>query len=221
MEIYRNVHLIEGMVNCYLIVDPDGLTLIDTGMPGTSKKILDYVSHLGRKPADLKRILLTHSDPDHIGSLAALKASTGARAYASEIEARGIAEGRSTRQPSGGARGMLSGAVGLFFKIQPARIDEILADGQVLPVLGELRVVATEGHTPGHISFFAPDPGILFAGDSMRSVGGRLRGSGAGLTWDQAKADAAVRRQAALGARIVCAGHGPVIMDPQDKFPRV
>ena len=220
MEIIPNVYTVDsGFVNCYLVADPDGLTVIDTGMPGTDKKILDLVSHLGRKPADLKRVLLTHSDPDHMGGLAALKSATGARAYASEIEARGSAEGHSTRGSSTLRGRILAPVMGLFFKIQPATIDQFVIDGEMLPVLGGLRVVATEGHTPGHVSFFAPGPGVLFCGDSMRSSGGRLRGSGAGLTWDQARANAAVQRQASLGAKIVCAGHGPVIMDAEGKFP--
>ncbi len=116
---------------------------------------------------------------------------------------------------------MVSGLTRMLFRIKPATVDEFLTDGQALPVLGGLRAVATPGHTPGHVSFFAPGPGILFAGDSLRSGGGRLSGSGAALTWDQAEASASIRRQAALGAKIVCTGHGPVVTDAADKFPAV
>lgn len=86
MEIIPNVHLIPNvMANPYLIVDADGLTLIDTGMPGSHKKILKYITDLGHLPSDLKRIILTHSDLDHVGGLAALKKASGARIYASAI----------------------------------------------------------------------------------------------------------------------------------------
>jgi glyoxylase-like metal-dependent hydrolase (beta-lactamase superfamily II) len=91
----------------------------------------------------------------------------------------------------------------------------------VLPALGGLRVVETFGHTPGHISLFAPSSGILFVGDSLVSERNGLRGSSGANTWDQDKANAAVRKQAALGARIVCSGHGPVVMDAVSKFPRL
>jgi glyoxylase-like metal-dependent hydrolase (beta-lactamase superfamily II) len=92
-------------------------------------------------------------------------------------------------------------------------VDEHLFDGQVLPVLDGLFVVDTKGHTPGHLSFFAPSAGILFSGDSILSVKDRLVGSHGAVTWDQDKADASVLKQLALRARIVCSGHGAVVMD--------
>ena len=84
MEIIATVHLIPNIVaNPYLIMDPDGLTLIDTGLPGNHKKILNYMTGLGYSPSDLTRIIITHADMDHIGSLSALKKASGARVYAS------------------------------------------------------------------------------------------------------------------------------------------
>ena len=94
MEILPNVHLIPNIVaNPYLLVDPDGLTLIDAGLPGSHRKILRYMASLGYAPADLKRILITHADFDHVGGLAALKAASGARVFASLVEAQAMAEG--------------------------------------------------------------------------------------------------------------------------------
>jgi glyoxylase-like metal-dependent hydrolase (beta-lactamase superfamily II) len=223
MEIVPNIHVIPGsVVNCFLIVDADGLTLIDTGLPRDEKKIRNYIAGLGRALSNLRRIVITHSDGDHVGSLAALKAAGGARVYASEIEATAIASGKMSRElKASGLQKALYALLAPLFKAQPATVDEFLTDGQVLPVLGGLRVVATEGHTPGHISLFAPSVGVLFVGDSLVSEDGKLRGSQGANTWDQAKADAAVQKQAALGARIVCAGHGPVVMDAAGKFPQL
>ena len=215
MEIIPNVHLITAtFVNLYLIVDPDGLTLIDTGIAGTDKKILKYIADLGRAPSDVRRIIITHSDGDHVGSLAALKAATGARVYANAVEAEAIAAGRASRalKPRGLER-VLFGLVARWIKTAPATVDEFLTGGQVLPVLGGLRVVETFGHTPGHISLFAPSVGVLFSGDSIVSGNGKLMPSREGNTWDMDKALEAVRVQAALGAQIVCSGHGPVVKD--------
>jgi glyoxylase-like metal-dependent hydrolase (beta-lactamase superfamily II) len=108
-----------------------------------------------------------------------------------------------------------------MLRAAPAPVDEIVHDGQVLPVLDGLRIVSTPGHTPGHISLFAPSTGILFVGDSLVAWGGGLRSSPGMNTWDQVKADDSIKLQAALGARIVCSGHGPVIMDAVGKFPQV
>jgi glyoxylase-like metal-dependent hydrolase (beta-lactamase superfamily II) len=168
----------------------------------------------------LKRIILTHSDLDHVGALAALQKSTGARIHASRIEADAIAIGKPSRpvRPNSLPLRILFGVLGLFFKAAPVKVDEILRDGQTLPVLGGLRVVETPGHTPGHISLYSPSTGVLFCGDSMVSENG-LQGSRPAVTWDQAKAVESVRKQSALGARIVCSGHGPVVTDAQGRFP--
>ena len=70
MEIYPNVHHIPGVTaNPYLLIDPNGLILIDAGLPGSEKRILKYISGLGFKPNDLKQIIITHADFDHVGGL--------------------------------------------------------------------------------------------------------------------------------------------------------
>ncbi|MBI5650485.1 MAG: MBL fold metallo-hydrolase [Chloroflexi bacterium] len=227
MEIAPNVHHIPGIIaNPFLIVEPDGLTLIDCGLAGSEKKILKYIADLGRAPRDLKRILITHADGDHVGALAALQAATGARVYASAFEAECIAQGKQPRplKPHGWQKilfALILPVTARLFTAKPARVDEILRDGQTLPVLGELRALATIGHTPGHFSFFAPTPGILFVGDSLIAQGDVLRGSAGMNTWDQEKANAAVRAQAARAPQMVCSGHGAVVKDAAGKFPRV
>ncbi|HVM71086.1 MAG TPA: MBL fold metallo-hydrolase [Anaerolineales bacterium] len=223
MEIIPNVHIIPNiMANPYLIIEPDGLTLIDAGLPGSHKKILHFLAGLGHTPGELKRILITHADYDHVGGLAALKAATGACVFASPVEAQAMADGHASRplKPRNVLLKLLFGLMTSLFKAPPAQADELLSDGQILPVLGGLRVMETPGHTPGHVSFFAPSAGILFCGDSIVSGENGLRGSTGSNNWDQAKSDESVRKQAALGARILCSGHGPVVMDAAGKFPK-
>jgi glyoxylase-like metal-dependent hydrolase (beta-lactamase superfamily II) len=223
MKIMENVFLVPGVVaNPFILVDSDGLTVIDTGLPRSSHKILDYVSSLGKSAQDVKRIIITHSDLDHVGSLAALHKLTGARTYASQVEAGAIANGKPSRQikPVGfSMRRLMFTLLGPFMKAKPFQVDELLADGQVLPILGGLLVVDTAGHTPGHLSFFAPGSGVLFCGDSMVTDEKGIHGSRPGLTWDDAKAREAERKQAALGAQVVCPGHGPVVKEAVGKFP--
>jgi glyoxylase-like metal-dependent hydrolase (beta-lactamase superfamily II) len=223
MEIIPNVHLIPGIVaNPYLLIDPNGLTLIDAGLPGSHKKILRYIKSMGYKPEGLRRILITHADFDHVGGLARLKAATGARIFAHPVEAEAIAAGHSSRplKPRNALAKLVFGLMGSIFKATPVKVDEFLADGQVLPVLGGLQVLETPGHTPGHLSFFAPSVGVLFVGDSIVTDENGLHGSHGANTGDQAKADESVRKQAMLGTHIVCSGHGPVIREATGKFPQ-
>ena len=223
MKIMDNVYVVPGVVsNTYILRDPDGLTIIDAGLPRSEKKILAYVSSLDMSPADVKRIFLTHSDIDHVGGLAALQKATGARTYASQIEADAIAAGKPSRtiRPSGfSMRRLVFRLLRPFMKAAPVKVDEIVAEGRTLPVLGGSRVLETPGHTPGHISLFAPSIGVLFCGDSMVTDETGIHGSRPGITWDDAKARESERKQAALGARILCSGHGPVVMDATGKFP--
>ena len=223
MKIIENVFVVPGVVaNTYILIDDDGLTIIDAGLPRSEKKILAYVANLGKSAGDVKRIILTHSDLDHVGALVALQKATGARTFASQIEADAIAAGEPSRQISSSGfslRRILFALVGLLFKAKPFQVDEILSDGQTLPILGGLRVVETPGHTPGHVSLFAPKVDLLFCGDSMVTSENTIHGSRPAVTWDEAQANESVRKQAELGANIVCSGHGPVIRDASGKFP--
>ena len=90
----------------------------------------------------------------------------------------------------------------------------------MLPVMGGLHVVEAAGHTPGHTSFFTPSASVLFVRDSLVSEETGLHGLRGTNNWDQAKADDAVRKQAALGARLVCPGHGAVFSEAVGKFPK-
>ena len=224
MEITFGVHLIPNVIaNPYLVVEAGGLTLIDAGLPGSAGKILRYITEQGHAPSELKRIIITHADLDHIGGLAALKKASRARVYASAIEAEAMANGRASRQlrPRSFLRRLLVGLAGRLVRAPIVRADELVQDGQVLPVLGGLHVIDTRGHTPGHISLFSPSTGVLFSGDSVVTRGGKLVRSLPDNTWDERQADESARRQAALGAKVVCPGHGPAVLDAADKFPMV
>lgn len=219
MEVIPGIHRIPGsMVNCYLIVEPDGVTLIDAGMSKT--KVLKYLTALGKQPADLKRIIITHADPDHVGALADLVEASGARVLASAIEAKAIAAGRASRPLKSRLAALVLKVFMSIFRQKPARVDHLLSGGQTLSVAGVLQVVDTPGHTPGHISLYVPASAVLFCGDSMEAGrDGRLRLAPSARTWDEEHAKESVRIQQALGAEIVCAGHGPVVRSAAGKFP--
>ncbi len=224
MEIIPNVHLIPGIVaNPYLLIEPTGLTLIDAGLPGSHRKILRYMAELGYAPRGLRRIIITHADFDHVGGLAALKAATGARVFSNSIEAEAIKTGKASRplKPKNAFGKVFFGLLNRLGRAKPAHVEEYLAEGELLPVLGGLRVLETPGHTPGHISLWSESKSILFCGDSIVSEKNGLRGSSGMNNWDQAKADESVRKQAALGANILCSGHGPVVKEAAGKFPKV
>ena len=99
-------------------------------------------------------------------------------------------------------------------------VDEVLSPGQTLPILGGIEVIDTQGHTPGHISFYAKETGLLFAGDSLITRTGKINlNISPAITWDREKTIASTRRQAELKPNAVCSGHGPVVFEPEGEFP--
>src|SRR5215475_6549538 len=155
-----------GLVNCFLIREDDGLTLIDTMIPGSATRILHAALSLNRP---LRRIVLTHVHGDHVGSLDALALKLiGIEVAVGRRESRLLTRDFRTEpgEPSAKVRGG-------FPKVETIP-SILLNDGESY---GSLQVIATPGHTPGHIAFFDPRSGTIIAGDALVTVGG-LRISG-------------------------------------------
>ena len=169
-----------GVVNSYFI-DHGKLTLIDTGVPGSTKTILDGIAELGKSPGDVERILVTHFHADHTGSLIELKEATGATTFMSKKEAELLANGVAWKEKfvvgPGSANEEFAKMVLPFVEANPTQpafqIDEILTPGQVFQVGGGLEVISTAGHTVEHVSFLFNDHGGIFiAGDCCASIAG-------------------------------------------------
>ncbi|QZY29597.1 MBL fold metallo-hydrolase [Nocardioides coralli] len=105
-----------------------------------------------------------------------------------------------------------SGATGYAGEADLTAIDadlQPLGDGE--EVFG-LQVVATPGHTAGHLSVFDPDTGVLVAGDALANQA-QLSGSIPQFTEDEAAAAESVRKLAALTPSTILVGHGPPVTD--------
>ncbi|MBL8045015.1 MAG: MBL fold metallo-hydrolase [Anaerolineales bacterium] len=212
MQILPNLFRVPSVVaNVFIVAADGGLTVVDTGLPFSHKRILNYVGQLGFAPADVQHILITHADRDHMGGAFRLRQATGARVYAGAMESEAMAHGQETRRLRLKWYHRLAFKIlrPMFARVQTIQPDVIANDGDVLPLLGGLHVLATPGHTPGHISFYVPALGYLFAGDSLRTVGGKLRVSSGPNTLDEAQAQASAEKQLAFNPRVILTGHGP------------
>jgi len=200
-----------SIYNCYLVRDDDGFTLIDTGTPGSADDILAAAQEYG---APIVRVAVTHAHVDHMGSLDALHAALPEAVIAvGAREARFLAGDTSLDpdEPQVEPRSMETNCA-----TQPTRL---LHDGDAL---GSLQVVATPGHTPGHIVFFDPRDGTLIVGDAMQTAGGvAVAGTirptfpfPAMATWHKPSALESARRMRALNPARLATGHGNVLEDP-------
>jgi glyoxylase-like metal-dependent hydrolase (beta-lactamase superfamily II) len=210
-----------SIVNAFLI-DDNGLTLIDTGIAGSSTRILQAVNELGKSPADVRRILITHCHSDHSGSLAELKRLTGATVYMHALDAALVRNGQSSRptHPSPGLLGTLMGAFmnrGGPSQVAAAEVDVELEDGQEINGTSGLRTVYTPGHTAGHVVFVWPkEGGVLFVGDAASHM---LRLGYSPIYEDPEEGRRSLAKIADLKFGIACFAHGkPILKDAVAQF---
>lgn len=207
-------------VNCYLLEAEDGLTLVDTGFPGTEGLILQAIGQLGRAPADLKHVILTHAHPDHIGSAAAVKRATGATVLIHPAD-RAIAERGTGFRPLTPAPGLLFGILCRVFsqisqKVPPVPVDGTVAGGQSLPVAGGLEIIHVPGHCAGQVALLWRPSGILFTADSCTNLFGL--GDPVGFE-DRRQGRLSQARLGHLDFATACFGHGkPVLADAGARF---
>ncbi|MFJ7439687.1 MBL fold metallo-hydrolase [Methylorubrum thiocyanatum] len=200
-----------GFVNCYLVREADGLTLIDAGMLASSAgPILSAAAGLD---APIRRILLTHAHTDHIGAVDAMMAALGpdVELACSSRSLPLLACPPDLGARSGDAPGAIRGGLP-GIRTRPARL---LKEGDSC---GSLTCLETPGHLPGHISFFDRRDCTLYAGDALIGMG-RLAVPGYApwyfflpntATQNKATARASAERLLDLPiARFAC-GHGAV-----------
>lgn len=216
------LYILSGTVNMYLLDAPEGLTLVDAGFPGDEKKVLDALKALDRPVAALRHIVLTHAHPDHIGGLAALKRMTGARTYMHPADIP-VAERGGSFRPMTAAPGLLSRVLFAALvrpntRVEPCCIDQAVADGDVLPIGGGLRVVPVPGHCAGQVALLWTERGVLFTGDACTNMFGL--GPPIGYE-DKAEGERSQRKLASLEFETACFGHGkPVLKGASERFRR-
>src|SRR3972149_5807049 len=132
-----------GYVNAFLIAEEEGLTLIDSGLPKRKQTILGALRHLGRQAQEVKHIAITHHHVDHTGSLAALAEASGAAVYGHPADApivRGEkpVPGPNPKSIAGKVLGPIITRLPAY-RLQPAKVDQEVPDGDELPVAGGLR----------------------------------------------------------------------------------
>lgn len=200
-----------GFVNVYLVREADGFTLVDTALESCASSIVQVARQCGQSIA---RILLTHAHADHSGGLDALHALVpDAECIVPARDARFLA-GNMSLDPGEPPDKLRGGWV--LRKTQPSRL---LHEGDRV---GSLEVIATPGHTPGHMSFLDIRNRTLIAGDAFDTVAG-LAVSGtlkplfplvALATWQKELALASARKLRALEPAHLAVGHGRVLTDP-------
>lgn len=201
-------------VNCYVIDEETGLTLIDAALGFNAKQILLSIKVM-KKP--LTQIIITHAHGDHIGALDAIKREwPDAVVSISARDARLLA-GDTSLLP-GEPDSPIKGGVPKNVQTQP---DRLLEEGDQV---GSLKVVNTPGHTPGSISLLDTRSQFLIAGDAFQTRGGiAVSGTFKALfpfpafaTWNKRIALESAKKVHQLNPQLLAVGHGGMIDKPLD-----
>lgn len=195
-------------VNAYLVREEDGFTLVDTTLPRAANSLIAAAKQAG---APIRRIALTHGHGDHVGSIDGLKEQLGGEVQVMlpELDARILAGDRAF------VEGKLTGS---WPKLKTAP-DVRLAPGDRV---GSLEVIASPGHSPGHVAFLDTRDRTLIAGDVFTSIGGVAVSShfyprfplAAMATWDKPRDLQSARELRALNPTMLVVGHGPATTSP-------
>ncbi len=200
-----------GFVNAYLVQEDDGLTVVDTGMSSTGKKIVQTAAEIG---APIKRIVVTHDHMDHIGGLDNLVSLVpDAEVIVSERTAPLMKGdmGRREGEPDAKLRGGY-----VTCETTPTRL---VNDGDMV---GSLQVVAAPGHTPDQIALFDTRDQSLIAGDAYVTLFGTVVSGKINIffplpafaTWHKPTALQTAKTLRALNPTMMAVGHGKVLTDP-------
>jgi glyoxylase-like metal-dependent hydrolase (beta-lactamase superfamily II) len=217
------VHRIEdSYTNWYLIEEEGRLTVVDAGVPSSWSSLLEALNDLGRSPADVEAVVLTHAHFDHVGFAERARRELGIPVYVHENDVP------LTRHPW---RYAMERPRALYFATQvqalpivatflrnrafwpPPLKDVVRYESGTLPVPGSPRVVFAPGHTMGHCALHLPDRDVLIAGDAVVTLDPYTARRGPRLVARAATADTErnLRSLDALvqtGARTVLVGHG-------------
>lgn len=223
--VYR---LNKAAVNCYLVVDDDGIVLIDGGLPGSWSRLAAALHVIGATPYDISAVVLTHGHFDHVGMCDRLNWENRVASHIHPDDQalarhpyRYLHENPRRRYPirhpaAIPALTRMAAAGALWVKGIKAKSDVV--PGTRLDLPGGLTPIWSPGHTAGHCAYLMEERGILFSGDALVTYDPYTAATGPRIVAGAATADsgaalAALHELAGTGAGLVLPGHGEPFTD--------
>jgi glyoxylase-like metal-dependent hydrolase (beta-lactamase superfamily II) len=218
MKLGPHLHRIgNDIVAAYLVDTEEGVTVVDAGLAGHWPELKAELAGMGRAVADIRGVVLTHGDTDHLGFAERLRREHGVPVYVHEADA---ARARGEIKPKASWGGVKLGATARFLwyairkgGMRTTYLTEVIGvrDGQVLDLPGAPRIIGLPGHSPGSIAIHVPVADAIFAGDGLTTrhvLTGRRGPQPAPFTDDPQQALASLGHLEGIPATWLLPGHG-------------
>lgn len=218
MKLAPNLHRIgNDIVAAYLVDTPDGITIIDAGLPGHWRDLQKELSALGKAPSDIRGLILTHGDSDHIGFAERLRRECGVPVFVHADDAHRTRTGEKPKVSTPPMRVLAT--LGFFaytlrkngLRTKYVREVTEVHDGDVLDLPGAPEIIGMPGHSPGSVAVHVAAVDAAFVGDALTTrhvLTGAAGMQPAPFTDDQHLALESLDRLAAVRASWVLPGHG-------------
>lgn len=224
-NIAPGIHRLEhAHVNCYLLEEDDEVTIVDAAFPDTWPLLRQAVRAIGRKPMDVRALVLTHGHFDHLGFALHARKAWGLPIWVHANDAALLAhpyhydhESPRLRYPVKHPKAIpIIASMMAAGALRVHGVHERLhhfQSGEILDVPGHPTAIFTPGHTHGHTAFFLPGSSALISGDALVTLDPYTGEEGPQIVSGAATADheEALRSLLALretGAQLVLPGHG-------------
>ncbi|MBY5162174.1 MBL fold metallo-hydrolase [Salsipaludibacter albus] len=212
-SVLPGVHQLSMGSRGYLVDGDQGVTLVDTGVPGRLDTIAAGLDEIGRTFDDLAAVVVTHGHIDHLGSAADVQAASDARLF---VPAGDAAVARGERPPTAPPVMTRFGPLAsLFVRLMPTpppvEPGAVVREDDAPGLPDDWQVVDTPGHTPGHVSYLLDRAGgIMFVGDAawVTRRGTISRGP---MNRATPEFDASLRHLAEFTFASACFGHSRTI----------
>ncbi len=158
----------DRLIACAVLESPEGLLLVDPGPTSALDNLKAALREAGASLADVRVLLLTHIHLDHAGAAGTIAAEAPhVQVYVHRIGAPHLVDPSrllaSARRLYGELMEPLWGAV---LPVPERQIVALEGDETIRPGGRVLEVAYTPGHAVHHVSFFDPDTGMAFVGDT-------------------------------------------------------
>ncbi|MDF2632738.1 MAG: beta-lactamase domain protein [Caproiciproducens sp.] len=211
----------KDVIHPVILKDDKEMVLVDCGHTGFLPKIEEAIGAAGLNCNQLTKIVITHQDHDHIGALAAFKQKyPNIQIIASEIEAPYVAGKMKTiRLEQAEAlqktlpeeqKAFGNAFCEILRNVEPAKVDLTVHDGDLFDWCGGCEIVATPGHTPGHISLYLKNKKTMITGDAAVLEDDRLVIANPQFTLDMESAEKSLSKILSYDADTFICYHGGI-----------